>query len=120
MMFPTSAFNQTPMVFPFPGQQPLPSIYQSQFGGMTGFNPSLVPQFQQIPPPLRGQSVPTPGRQYPPSTGPYGPPPPPVISSSSRRQQMGQYPVAVSSQHYEQRNSHGSKSKGFLSNEKKI
>lgn len=107
------------MVFPFPAQQPLPSIYQSQFGGMAGFNPPLVPQFQQVPPPPRGQSVPTPGRQYPPSNGPYGPPPP-VISSSSRRQQTGQYPVAVPSQNYEQGSGHRSKSKSFFSNGKNM
>lgn len=114
-MFPTSAFNQAPMAFPFPGQQPAPSIYQSQFGAMTGFNPSMLPQFPQFQPP-RGQSVPTPGRPYPTSAGPYAQPPPPS-SSSSRRQQSNQYPPPASSQHYEYRSSHGSKSKDSFCHE---
>src|SRR6202789_3900575 len=100
-MFPTSAFNQIPMGYPFPGQQPPGSLYQSQYGGIAGFNPQIAPPFQQAPPP-RGQSVPAPGRQYPPLTGPYAQPPPP----SSRRHQHGQYPPGVSSQHYEYRSSH--------------
>ncbi len=109
-MFPTSAFSQPPIGYPFPGQQPPPpGIYQSQYGGVAGFNPQLVPPFQQAPT-LRGQSVPANGRQYPPSTGPYAQPP----SSSSRRQQHGQYPPPSTSQHYEYRSGHGSKSKYFF------
>ncbi len=109
IMFPTSAFAQAPIGYSFPGQQPPTSLYQSQYGGMTGFNPQIAPSFQQAP---RGQSVPAPGRPYPPPTGPYAPPPPP--SSSSRRYQNGQYPPPpASSQHYEYRSSQGSKSKEF-------
>ncbi len=108
-MFPTSAFNQPPIGYPFPGQQQPPSLYQSQYGGVPGFNPQIVPPFQQAPTP-RGQSAPASGRQYPATTGPYAQPP----SSSSRHQQYGQYPPPSSSQHYEYRSSHGSKSKYFL------
>ncbi len=111
-MFPTSAFNQVPIGYPYPGQQAPPSLYQSQFGGVAGFNPQIAPQFQQVPPP-RGQSLPTSGRQYPPPTGPYAQPPPP--SSSSRRHQHGQYPPPAPSQHYEYRSGHGSKSNYFFS-----
>ena len=114
-MFPTGAFNQPSFGYPFPGQQPLTSMYQSQFGGITGFNPALTPTFPQVPA-TRGQSLPAAGRQYPPPTGPYGPPPtqtaPPLASTTSRRQQIGQYPPPPApSQHYEYRSSHGSKSK---------
>ncbi len=115
MMFPTSAFNQAPIGYAFPGQQPPVSLYQSQFGGIAGFNPQIAPPFQQVPP-SRGQSLSAPGRQYPLPTGPYAPPPTlPPPSSSSRRQQNGQYPPPVPSQPYEYRNTHGSKSKYFFS-----
>jgi len=90
-MFPTGAFNQFPMGFQFPGQQPPASIYQSQFGG---FNPQMPVPFQQVPPPSRGQSV-------PPSSGPYAPPSGPYAPTSSRRN--GQYPPPAPT--------HGSKSK---------
>jgi hypothetical protein len=105
-MFPTSAFGQVPIGYPFPGQQPQGSLYQSQYGGVAGFNPQVAPPFQQAPAP-RGQSLPASGRQYPPPNTTYAPPPP----SSSRRQQNVQYPPPASSQRYEYRSSHGSKSK---------
>ncbi len=107
-MFPTSAFNQAPLGYPYPGQQPPASFYQSQFGGVAGFNPQVVPPFQQVPP-AGGQSLPANGKQYPPLTGPYAPPP--ATSSSSRRHHHGQHPPPAPSQHYEYRSSHGSKSK---------
>ncbi len=112
-MFPTSAFTQPPIGYPFPGQQQPPAgLYQSQYGGVAGFNPQIVPSFQQAPAP-RGQSVPANGRQYPTPPGPYAAqqPAPPPPTSSSRRQQHGQYPPPSSSQNYEYRSSHGSKSK---------
>jgi hypothetical protein len=96
-MFPTGAFNPTPMAFQYPVQQPTGAIYQSQYGG---FNPQVPAPFQQVPPP-RGQSLPASNRQYPPPSGTYAPP-------SSRRH--GQYPPSVPPQHYEHQH-HGSKSK---------
>lgn len=104
-MYPTSAFNQPPMGFPFAGQQPPGPIYQSQYGGVAGFNPQVPPSYQP-PPQARGQSLPASGRHPPPSAGSYAPP-----SSSARRQQHGQYPPPAPSQHYEYRSTHGSKSK---------
>ncbi|CAF4740346.1 unnamed protein product [Rotaria sp. Silwood1] len=106
-MFPTSAYNPASIGFPFPGQQLATSLYQSQFGGLAGFNPQVATHFQQAPPP-RGQSLPASGRQYPPPTGTYVPPPP---SSSSRRQKHSQFPPPAPSQYYERRSRHGSKSK---------
>ena len=111
-MFPTSAFNQAPLAYAFPVQQQPGSLYQSQYGGVAGFNPQIAPGFQQPPPPPRGQSAPNAGRQYPPPTDPYAPVGAP--SSSSRRQQNGQYPPPASSQHYEHRSTHGSKSMRVL------
>jgi hypothetical protein len=96
-MFPTGAYNQIPMGYQYPGQQPPPpapaAIYQSQYAG---FNPA---PFQQAPPPSRGQSLPAAGRHYPPPSGPYA-------SISSRRN--GQYPQPVPPQNYEH-HTHGSK-----------
>lgn len=106
IMFPTSAFGQVPLGYPYPGQQQPGSVYQSQYGNLTGFNPQVPPAFQQAPQP-RGQSAPNVGRQYPPTTGPYVPPAP----TSSRRGQQGQYPPPAPSQHYEYRSTHTSKSK---------
>jgi hypothetical protein len=95
MMFSTGPFNQIPMGFQYPGQQPPPtSIYQSQFAG---FNPT---PFQQAPPPSRGQSLPASVRHYPPPSGPYAP-----ISS----QRNGQYPSSIPPQNYEKNHTHGSK-----------
>ncbi|CAM2706722.1 unnamed protein product [Rotaria socialis] len=114
-MFPPGAFNQANIAFPFPGQQLPGSLYRSQYGGVTGFTPQMVPNFQQIQQDyqqaasIRGQSLPAAGRPYPPPTGPYTPGPPP--SSSSRRHKHSQHPPPAPSQHYEQRSSHGSKSK---------
>jgi hypothetical protein len=107
VMFPTGTYNQGPIGYQFPGQQPPASLYQSQFGAVGGFN-QQVPSFQQALSP-RGQSLPASGRQYPPPSGQCAPAP----SSSSRRQQQGQCPLPpppASSQHYEYRSSHGSKS----------
>ena len=97
-MFSTGAFNQIPMSFPYPGQQPPVAVYPSQYGG---YAPQVQPPFQQAPPPSRGQSLPASGRQYPPATNGQYPP------TSSRRN--GQHPPPVPSQHYE-RHRHGSKS----------
>jgi hypothetical protein len=105
-MFPTSAFNQASLGYPYPGQQPPASLYQSQYGAVAGFNHQAQTPFQQAPPP-RGQSLPASGRQYAAPTGPYAQPPP----SSFRRQHRGQYPPQPPSQHYEHRSHHGSKSK---------
>jgi len=106
-MYPTSAFNQGPIGYGFPGQQPPPgSLYQSQYAGVAGFNPQVAPPYQPAPQP-RGQSLPASGRQHAPASNSYAPPP----SSSSRRQQPGQYPPPAPSQHYEYRSSHGSKRK---------
>ena len=109
-MFPTSAFNQPPIGYPFPGQPPHASLYQSQYGGVAGFNHQVAPSFQQNSTP-RGQSVPAPGRQYPPSNGPYAQPPP----ASYRRQQRGQYPPPAPSHHYEHHSHHESKSNSVSS-----
>lgn len=111
-MFPTSAFGQVPLAYPYPGQQQQQqqqpgAIYQSQYGNLTGYNPQIPPAFQQAPQP-RGQSAPNVGRQYPATnTGPYVSQPP----TSSRRGQQGQYPPPAPSQHYEHRSAHTSKSK---------
>ncbi|CAF0960450.1 unnamed protein product [Rotaria sordida] len=109
-MYPTSAFNQASIGFPFPGQQLSASLYQSQYGGLTGFNPQVAAHFQQAQPPPRGQSLPASGRQYPILNGTYIPPP---SSSSSRRQKYSYYPPPAPSHHYEQRSNHGSKSKKY-------
>lgn len=111
-MFPTGAFNQLPLGYPFPGQQ-TPSLYQSQFGGVAGFNPQIVPPFQQIPTP-RGQSLPAAGRQYSTPAGPYAPPLQPTSSSRRQQQPTNQYPPPAPSQHYEYRSAHGSRSKSYF------
>lgn len=113
-MFPTGVFNQAPLAFPFPGNQ-TPSLYQSQYGGVAGFNPQLVSPYPQIPAP-RGQSLPAPGRQFSTPTGPYisQQPPPPTQPSSSSRRQPNPYPPPAPSQHYEYRHSHGSRSTFYL------
>jgi hypothetical protein len=113
-MFPTSAFNQAPIGYAYPGQQPPTSLYQSQYGGVAGFNHQVAPSYQQAQPP-RGQSLPASGRQYPPPPGPYPQQQQQPVPSSFRRQQRGQYPApTTTSQHYEHRSHHGSKSKYHL------
>ncbi|CAF4091354.1 unnamed protein product [Rotaria magnacalcarata] len=125
-MYQIGPFNQPSIGYPFPGQ-PLTALpYQSQFGDATGFNPQVIPTFQQAPPP-RGHSLPASGRQFPSSSpadsyvppqspaGYYVPPQSPAgsyaSSSSSRRQKHSQHPPSAPSQQYEHRSSHGSKSR---------
>ena len=104
-MFPTSAFHQASMSYPFPGQQIPTSTYQPSYGAgfggtaaAAGFNPQVAPYFQQGSQ-LRGHSLGSSSRQYTP------------LSSSSRHHKHGQYPPPASSHRYEHRSSQGLKSK---------